>query len=229
MWPGPYGQWGSRKYLLASLDQSLQRLGVDYVDIFYSHRPDPDTPLEETMSALAQAVKVGKAIYVGLSNYSPEDTKKAVLMLREMGVACLIHQPRYSMYDRHIEDGLLQVLGDEGVGCIPFCPLAQGMLTDKYLKGIPKGSRGAKAHGFLKPEQITGDILAKTAKLNELAKTRGQSLAQMALAWVVRDERVTSALIGASSVKQIEQNVAALDNLGFSAEQLKEIDLILGK
>jgi L-glyceraldehyde 3-phosphate reductase len=229
MWPGPYGDLGSRKYLLASLDQSLKRLGVDYVDIFYSHRPDPNTPLEETMSALAHAVKQGKAIYVGLSKYSPEQTKEAVKILGDMSVRCLIHQPRYSMYDRHIEDGLLDVLGDEGLGCIPFCPLAQGMLTDKYLKGIPKGSRGAKKHGFLKAEQITDDVLAKTAELNDLAKTRDQSLAQMALAWVLRDERVTSALIGASSVKQIEQNVAALDNLEFSAEQLQKIDQILNK
>ena len=229
MWPGPYGAWGSRKHMLASLDQSLQRLGLDYVDIFYSHRFDPDTPLEDTMSALAHAVKQGKAIYVGLSNYSPEQTKEAVKILGDMSVRCLIHQPRYSMYDRHIEDGVLEVLGDEGIGCIPFCPLAQGMLTDKYLKGIPKGSRGAKKHGFLKAEQITDDVLIKTAELNDLAKTRSQSLAQMALAWVLRDERITSALIGASSVEQIEQNVAALDNLEFSDEQLQKIDQILNK
>ena len=182
---------------------------------------------EETMSALAQAVKQGKAIYAGLSNYSPEQTKQAAKILRDMGTPCLIHQPKYSMYHRQIEDGLLDVLGAEGIGCIPFCPLAQGMLTDKYLNGIPKGSRGAKPHGFLKPEQITQDILAKTAELNELAKTRGQSLAQMALAWVLRDERITSALIGASSVEQIEQNVAALDNLEFSKDQLGKIEIIL--
>jgi L-glyceraldehyde 3-phosphate reductase len=229
MWPGPYGEWGSRKYVLASLDQSLKRLGLDYVDIFYSHRPDPNTPLEETMSALAQAVKQGKAIYVGLSNYSPEQTTLAAQILRDMDTPCLIHQPRYSMYNRQIEDGLLDVLEAKGIGCIPFCPLAQGMLTDKYLNGIPKGSRGAKPHGFLKPEQITQDILAKTAKLNVLAKTRGQSLAQMALAWVLRDERITSALIGASSVEQIEQNVAALDNLEFAEDQLGEIETILNK
>lgn len=229
MWPGPYGEWGSRKSVLASLDQSLKRLGIDYVDVFYSHRPDPDTPLEETMSALAQAVKQGKAIYVGLSNYSPEQTKQAVKILREMGTSCLIHQPRYSMYHRNIEDGLLDVLEQEGIGCIPFCPLAQGMLTDKYLHGIPKDSRVAKPHGFLKSEQITQDMLAKTAELNDLAKTRNQSLAQMALAWVLRDGRITSALVGASSVKQIEQNVAALDDLEFSDEQLKKIDQILNK
>ena len=229
MWPGPYGEWGSRKHVLSSLDQSLKRLGLEYVDIYYSHRMDPDTPLEETMAALSHTVKQGKALYIGLSNYSPEQTKAAAKILREMGTPCLIHQPSYSMYNRHIEDGLLDVLAAESIGCIPFCPLSQGMLTDKYLKGIPKDSRGAKPHGFLQVEQITEDILAKTTELNELAKTRNQSLAQMALAWVLKDERITSALIGASSVKQIEQNVATLDNLEFTEEQLDKIETILNK
>jgi len=227
MWPGPYGEWGTRKYLLASLDQSLKRLGLDYVDIFYSHRFDPNTPLDETLSALDTAVKQGKAIYAGISNYKPEQTVEAAKILRNLGTPCLIHQPRYSMFDRWVEDGLLDVLGKEGIGCICFSPLAQGLLTDKYLKGIPKDSRAAKPHGFLKREQITEAVEKKAAALNELAKKRGQSLAQMALAWVLRDKRVTTVLIGASKVKQLEQNVAALDNLHFADDELNQIEKIL--
>ncbi len=227
MWAGPYGEWGSRKYLLASLDASLKRLGLDYVDIFYSHRFDPDTPLEETMSALDSAVRRGKALYAGISNYRPEQTAKAVKILRGLGTPCLIHQPRYSMLDRWVEDGLLDVLEKEGIGCIVFSPLAQGMLTDKYIKGIPKNSRAAKPQGFLKKEQITKPVLKKVSKLNELAKKRGQSLAQMALAWVLRDTRITSVLVGASKVGQIEQNIAALNNLKFTAGELKTIENIL--
>ena len=229
MWDGPYGEWGSRKYLLASLEQSLRRLGVDYVDIFYSHRPDPDTPVEETMSALADAVRQGKALYAGISNYKPERTTKAAKILKQSGTPCLIHQPKYSMLNRWVEDGLLDVLEAEGIGCIAFCPLAQGRLTDKYLGGIPEDSRAAKPDGFLKREQITEELLEKVRSLNELAVKRGQSLAQMALAWVLRDERVTSALIGASKVEQIEQNVAVLDNPEFSADELKKIDKVLSE
>jgi len=227
MWDGPYGDWGSKKHLLASLDQSLERMGIDYVDIFYSHRPDPETPIEETMGAFDQMLRQGKALYVGISSYRAEQTKNAIAALKEFGSKCLIHQPNYSMLDRWIEDGLLDVLDDEGVGCIVFCPLQQGMLTDKYLKGIPKDSRAAKEHGFLKKELITEEVLRKTAFLNKMALERGQSLAQMSLAWVLRDKRVTSALIGASKVEQIEQNVKALDNLHFSEEELKKIDEIL--
>jgi len=228
MWPGPYGDFGSRKHLLASLDQSLARLGIDYVDIFYHHRPDPDTPLEESMSALASAVRQGKALYVGISAYPPELTARAAALLREMGTRCLIHQPRYSMLDRTIERGLLDVIGDEGIGCIPFCPLAQGLLTDRYLDGIPEDSRAAKAHGFLRREAITNDLLEKIRALESIARDRGQSLAQMALVWILRDERVTSVLIGASRVSQIEQNVEALKNTAFSDEELRKIDEILG-
>jgi L-glyceraldehyde 3-phosphate reductase len=226
MWPGPYGDWGSRKYLLASLDQSLKRMGVEYVDIFYSHRPDPATPVEETMSALDQAVRSGKALYAGISSYSAEQTKVAVKILRDLGTPCLIHQPRYSMFDRTPEGGLLDVLGNEGVGAIAFTPLAQGMLTDRYLKGIPAGSRATK-EVFLHTSDITDDRLKQIRALNEVASQRGQSLAQMSLAWVLRDPRMTTALIGASRVEQIEQNVAALNNLSFSAEELKRIDAIL--
>jgi L-glyceraldehyde 3-phosphate reductase len=226
MWPGPYGEWGSRKNLLASLDQSLKRIGVDYVDIFYSHRPDPDTPLEETMGALDHAVRSGKALYAGISSYSPEMTAEASRILKSLGTPCLIHQPYYNMFSRGIEDGLLQTLETEGIGCIAFCPLAQGLLTDRYLTGIPDGSRASKPHGFLKPANITDEAIAKVHKLNEIAQKRGQTLAQMALAWVLRDKGVTSALIGASSVKQVEDNVAALASLGFSAEELKAIDKI---
>jgi len=228
MWEGPYGDWGSRKYLLSSLDQSLQRMGLDYVDIFYSHRPDPDTPLEETMGALAHAVRSGKALYVGLSNYRPEQTVRAAQLLRELGTPCLIHQPRYSMFDRWIEPQLLEVLGKEGIGCIPFSPLAQGLLTDRYLAGdIPADARAGKPHGFLKADRITPGVVAKIQKLHAVAQTRGQSLAQMALAWVLRDPRVTTALIGASKVSQLENNLAALQNLAFSAAELATIESIL--
>ena len=227
MWPGPYGEWGSRKYLLASLDQSLKRMGLEYVDIFYSHRPDPDTPLEETMGALDSAVRQGKALYAGISSYNPEQTRTAVRILRELGTPCLIHQPSYSMLNRWVEDGLLDVLDEEGVGCIVFSPLAQGMLTTKYLDGIPSDSRAGKAHGFLRPEQVTEDKLSKVRKLNELAQTRGQTLAQLALAWVLRHPGMTSALVGASRVAQVEDNVAALGNLAFSAEELKAIEDVL--
>src|SRR5689334_16403105 len=203
MWPGPYGEWGSRKYLIASLDQSLRRMGLEYVDIFYSHRPDPDTPLEETMGALDQIVRSGKALYAGISSYSPEQTREAARILRGLGTPCLIHQPSYNMFNRWIEDGLLAALREEGMGSIVFSPLAQGMLTDRYLGGIPEDSRAAKG-GFLKPSQITEDKLAKVRKLNDLAQARGQTLAQMALAWVLRHPEVTSALIGASRTTQIE-------------------------
>jgi L-glyceraldehyde 3-phosphate reductase len=227
MWPGPYGDWGSRKYLLSSLDQSLRRLGLDYVDIFYSHRPDPNTPLEETMGALAHAVRSGKALYVGLSNYNAEQTSRAAKLLRELGTPCLIHQPKYHLFERWIENGLTKVLSDEGIGCIPFCPLAQGLLTDRYLAGIPSDARAAKAHGFLKAGQITPPVLAKVQKLNALAAARGQSLAQMALVWVLRNPVVTTALIGASKVSQIEDNLAALKNPLLSGEELAAIEAIL--
>ncbi len=223
MWPGPYGDRGSRKYLLASLDQSLRRMGLDYVDIFYSHRFDPDTPLEETMGALDTAVRQGKALYVGISSYSPEKTREAAEILHGLGTPLLIHQPSYSMLNRWIEDGLLDVIGELGVGCICFSPLAQGMLTDRYLNGIPEGSRAAE-NTSLSPDLLTEETLAKISALNEIAARRGQSLAQMAVAWTVRDQRVTSALIGASSVAQLEANVAALDGLDFTADELDEID-----
>jgi L-glyceraldehyde 3-phosphate reductase len=234
MWPGPYGDWGSRKYLLASLDQSLKRMGIEYVDIFYSHRPDPDTPVEETMGALDQAVRSGKALYAGISSYDAKQTAVAAKILRELGTPCLIHQPKYSMLDRWVENGLpggrlLDVLGDEGIGGIAFCPLAQGLLTDRYLKGIPSDSRASKPHGFLKKNDVDEHRLAQVRALSEIAAQRGQSLAQMALAWVLRDERMTSALIGASRVEQIEQNVAALANLSFSAGDLAKIDAILAQ
>jgi L-glyceraldehyde 3-phosphate reductase len=227
MWPGPYGDWGSRKYLLASLDQSLRRMGLDCVDIFYSHRPDPETPLEETMSALAQAVRSGKALYAGISNYDPAGTAAAVKLLREMGAPCLIHQFVYSMFHRAPEDGLIETLGAEAIGGIAFSPLAQGLLTNRYLEGIPFDSRAAKPHGFLKPRDVTDERLAQVRALNEIAQARGQSLAQMALAWVLRDARVTSALIGASKVAQIEECVAATRNLSFTAEELSRIGEIL--
>jgi L-glyceraldehyde 3-phosphate reductase len=223
MWPGPYGEWGSRKYVLASLDQSLKRMGLDYVDIFYSHRFDPDTPLEETMGALDTAVKQGKALYAGISSYSAKRTTEAAAILRRMGTPPLIHQPSYSMLNRWIEGGLLDVLGDEGIGCIVFSPLAQGLLTDKYLSGIPAGSR-ASLNGSLSRDMLDEATMAKVHALNELAKRRRQTLAQMALAWSLRDPRVTSALVGASSVAQLEQNVAALENLKFASEELAEID-----
>jgi len=227
MWPGPYGDWGSRKYLLASLDQSLKRMGLEYVDIFYSHRPDPETPVEETMGALDHAVRSGKALYAGISSYSAAQTAAAAKILRELGTPCLIHQPKYSMFDRWVEDGLLDVLGEQGIGGIAFCPLAQGLLTDRYLQGIPPGSRASKPHGFLKKNEIDEHRLVQVRALGAIANERGQSLAQMALAWVLRDERMTSALIGASRVEQIEQNVAALANLAFSAKELGSIDAIL--
>jgi L-glyceraldehyde 3-phosphate reductase len=223
MWPGPYGEWGSRKYLLASLDQSLARMGIDYVDIFYSHRFDPDTPLEETLGALDSAVRQGKALYVGISSYSHERTSEAVAILRELGTPLLIHQPSYSLLNRWIEPELLDVLGDEGVGCIVFSPLGQGMLTEKYLDGVPEDSRAAQGR-FLTRDLLTEENLARVRALAGIAAGRGQSLAQMAVAWTLRDPRVTSALIGASSVEQLEQNVAALDNLDFSAAELAEID-----
>jgi len=223
MWAGPYGEWGSRKYLLASLDQSLRRLGLEYVDIFYSHRFDPETPLEETMGALDTAVRQGKALYAGISSYSAEKTREAHAILRELGTPLVIHQPSYSMLNRWIEPDLLDALGELGIGCIVFSPLAQGMLTDKYLDGIPAGSRASR-NGSLSPELINDQALAKIRALNEIASRRGQSLAQLALAWTLRDPRVTSALIGASSVEQLEANVASLDNLEFSADELAEID-----
>jgi L-glyceraldehyde 3-phosphate reductase len=223
MWPGPYGEWGSRKYLLASLDQSLARMGLDYVDIFYSHRFDPETPLEETLGALDTAVRSGKALYAGISSYSGERTSEAVRILRELGTPLLIHKPSYSLLNRWIEQDLLDVLGDEGAGCIVFSPLAQGMLTDKYLGGVPEDSRAARG-GSLSRDMLTPEALDHIRALNDVASARGQALAQMAIAWVLRDARVTSALIGASSVEQLEQNVAALDNLEFSEDELETID-----
>lgn len=227
MWPGPYGDFGSRKYLLASLDQSLKRMGLQYVDIFYHHRPDPETPLEETMGALETAVRSGKALYVGISAYNAQQTTDAVRVLREMGIVCLIHQPRYSLLDREPEHGLLDVLGSEGVGCIAFSPLAQGLLSDRYLQGIPADSRAARDF-FLKRKDIDEARLAEIQALNELAKQRGQTLAQMAIAWVLRDSRVTSALIGTSRIPQLEQNVAALAGTEFSLEELRKIDRVVG-
>jgi L-glyceraldehyde 3-phosphate reductase len=227
MWPGPYGEWGSRKYLLASLDQSLRRMRLDYVDIFYSHRPDPETPLEETMAALDQAVRQGKALYAGLSNYSAEQTAEAAGILRRLGTPCLIHQPRYSMFDRWIEKGLTDVLAKEGIGGIAFSPLAQGLLTDRYLAGIQKGSRASTSHGFLRPEHVTADKVERARKLDEIAKARGQTLAQMALVWVLRLPVVTSALIGASSVVQLDQNLDAIGAAPLSAEELARIDGVL--
>ena len=226
MWPGPYGDWGSRKYMLASLDQSLKRLGLEYVDIFYSHRPDPETPLEETMGALASAVRAGKALYVGVSNYSAEQTRQAAAILRQMGVPCLIHQPRYNMFDRWIEDGLQDVLDEEGMGSIAFSPLAQGLLTDRYLGGIPADSRAARG-AFLKEADITPARLDVIRKLNGIAAERGQSLAQMAIAWILRGGRVTSALVGASSVGQLENNLGALRQLEFTADELAAIEAVL--
>lgn len=225
MWPGPYGEWGSRKYVLASLDQSLKRMGLDYVDIFYSHRPDPNTPLEETMMALDQAVRSGKALYAGISNYPADMTREAARILKELGTPCLIHQPKYSMFERWVEEGLLDVLEEEGIGCIPFSPLAQGLLTNKYLKGIPEGSRATR-EVFLKKEDVDS-AHDKIVALNEIAQSRGQSLAQMALAWVLKDNRITSVLIGASSVQQIDDNVEMLKNKKFSGEELRKIEAIL--
>ena len=227
MWDGPYGDWGSRKYLVSSLDQSLKRMGLEYVDIFYHHRPDPETPLEETMRALDYIVRSGRALYVGISNYPADKTREAAKMLRELGTPCLIHQPVYSMFNRWVEPELLNTLKEEGIGCIPFSPLAQGLLTNKYLSGIPEGSRASKAHGFLKPAHITDDKLAKVNKLNEIAQSRGQTLAQMALAWVLRHESMTSVLIGASKVEQIDDAVGTLNRLDFSSDELQQIEMIL--
>jgi L-glyceraldehyde 3-phosphate reductase len=223
MWPGPYGEWGSRKYLLASLDQSLGRIGLDYVDIFYSHRFDPETPLEETMGALATAVAQGKALYAGISSYSAEKTREAEAILRELGVPLLIHQPSYSLLNRWIEVDLLDTLGELGVGCICFSPLAQGVLTDRYLDGIPDGSRASRS-GSISPDQLNEETMAKVRALNEIARERGQTLAQLALAWTLRDPRMTSTLVGASSAEQLEQNLGALRKLDFTADELAEID-----
>ncbi|WP_426580847.1 L-glyceraldehyde 3-phosphate reductase [Mucilaginibacter sp. R-33] len=227
MWPGPYGDWGSKKYLVASLNQSLKRMGLDYVDIFYHHRPDPNTPLEETMAALDLIVRQGKALYVGVSNYPAELASKAIKILKELGTPCLIHQPKYSMFERWVEGSLLNVLGNEGVGCIPFSPLAQGLLTDKYLHGIPEDSRAARPTGFLQKSHITDERLRQIKELNNLAVQRGQSLAQMALAWILKDDRVTSVLIGASRPEQLSDSLKALNNLRFSAEELARIEEIL--
>lgn len=227
MWEGPYGEWGSKKYLVASLDQSLKRMGLDYVDIFYSHRPDPETPLEETMGALDLIVRQGKALYVGVSNYSAAQTTEAIAILKRLGTPCLIHQPKYSMFERWVEGGLMDVLGQEGVGCIPFSPLAQGLLTNKYLKGIPADSRAAKPHGFLQEAAITEGVLSKLTQLNDLAVIRNQSLAQMALAWLLKDSRVTSVLIGASRTSQLLDSLDCLKNLEFSTEELAVIEGIL--
>lgn len=229
MWPGPYGEWGSAKYLIASLDQSLKRMGLEYVDIFYSHRPDPNTPLEETMGALDLIRRQGKAIYVGISSYSGAQTVEAYRILKELGTPLTIHQPVYSMLNRWIENDLWQHTERTGTGIIAFCPLAQGLLTSRYLKGIPKDSRAANPHGFLNEKQVTEEVAAKVGKLSKLAKKRGQTMAQLALAWVLRDKRVTSALIGASRVSQVEENVAALENLEFTKEELQAIDEILAK
>jgi len=227
MWPGPYGDWGSRKYLVASLDQSLKRMGLEYVDIFYHHRPDPETPLEETMSALDFIVRSGRALYVGISMYNPEETRRAAKILLSLGTPCLIHQPNYNLFNRWVEDGLLDVLEDEGIGCIVFSPLEQGLLTDRYLKGIPPDSRAGKPKTYLQPEDVTEGKLAKVRRLSGIAQRRGQSMAQMALAWVLRQRVVTSALVGASRVSQIDDCVATLKKLDFSADELEEIEGIL--
>ena len=229
MWPGPYGDLGSKKYLVASLDQSLKRMGLEYVDIFYHHRPDPDTPMEETMGALDLIVRQGKALYVGISSYSAEETRKAVKILKQLGTPCLIHQPKYNMFDRWIEDGLLDVLGEEQIGCIPFSPLAQGLLTNKYLKGIPETSRAARhlGNGAMEENAITDELIQKAGKLNELAVSRGQSLAQMALSWVAKDPRITSVLIGASRPEQIDDSIRCLENYQFSGDEIRQINDIL--
>ncbi|SHG40056.1 L-glyceraldehyde 3-phosphate reductase [Flavobacterium johnsoniae] len=227
MWDGPYGDWGSRKYLLSSLDQSLKRMSIDYVDIFYSHRPDPETPIEETMMALDHAVRSGKALYVGISNYSAEQTRAAVDVLKQLGTPCLIHQAKYSMLERWVENGLLDVLEEKGVGCIAFSPLAQGLLTDKYLNGIPENSRAHNPNGHLKEDEVTQERIQKLMQLNEIAQNRNQSLAQMALAWLQKDKRITSVLIGASSVKQLCNNIDCLQNTEFSHDELNAIEKIL--
>ncbi len=228
MWDGPYGEWGSRKYLISSLDQSLKRMGVDYVDIFYHHRPDPETPLEETMMALDHVVRQGKALYAGISNYSAEETAKAAKILKELGTPCLINQVKYSMFERWVEDGLLATAEEWGIGVIAFSPLAQGLLTDRYLQGIPEGSRASKSWGFLQPHQVE-PALDKVRQLNEVAISRGQSLAQMALAWLLKDKRVTSVLVGASSVAQLANNLGALDNAGFTNDEIERIIAILNE
>ncbi|MDB5140757.1 MAG: hypothetical protein JWR12_2673 [Mucilaginibacter sp.] len=229
MWEGPYGDWGSKKYLVASLDQSLKRMKLDYVDIFYHHRPDPETPLEETMMALDLIVRQGKALYIGISSYQPEEAEKAFAILKELGTPCLIHQPKYSMFDRWVEDGLLDVLEKDGVGCIPFSPLAQGLLTNKYLHGIPEGSRAAthRGNGAIEEDALTPDKLDQIKQLNEIAKARGQNLAQMALAWILKDKRITSVLIGASRPEQVTDSIGCLDNLVFSEDELSRINKIL--
>jgi L-glyceraldehyde 3-phosphate reductase len=227
MWDGPYGDWGSKKYLVSSLDQSLKRMKLDYVDIFYHHRPDPETPLEETMQALDLIVRQGKALYIGISNYKATEAEKAIAILKKLGTPCLIHQPKYSMFERWVEDGLLDVLKKEGVGCIPFSPLAQGMLTDKYLKGIPADSRIATSGIFLKESSITEDKLEKIRQLNELANQRGQKLVHMALSWILKDERITTVLIGASKPEQVTDSIECLKNISFSDEELNKIDEIL--
>jgi L-glyceraldehyde 3-phosphate reductase len=227
MWDGPYGDWGSKKYLVSSLDQSLKRMGLDYVDIFYHHRPDPETPLEETMSALDLIVRQGKALYVGISNYNAKEADEAIAILKRLGTPCLIHQPKYSMFVRDAEAGLLDVLEKDGVGCIPFSPLAQGLLTNKYLHGIPEDSRAAKSTGFLQTSQVTDEVIGKIKNLNTLAEQRGQTLAQMALAWLLKDARVTSVLIGASKPEQLTDSLKALDKVNFSSEELEHIEQIL--
>ncbi|GAB4111866.1 MAG: L-glyceraldehyde 3-phosphate reductase [Roseiflexaceae bacterium] len=227
MWPGPYGEWGSRKYLIASLDQSLKRMGLEYVDIFYSHRLDPETPLEETMGALDSIVRSGKALYAGISSYPPEQTRQAAAILKQLGTPCLIHQPSYNMFNRWVEDGLLDALRETGMGCIAFSPLAQGLLTDRYLDGIPGDSRAAKPHGFLKAANVTDERIEKVRKLRTVAQARGQSMVQLALAWVLRHDVMTSALIGASKVSQIEEAVGTLANLPLSSEEVAQIDTIL--
>ena len=227
MWPGPYGDWGSRKYLVASLDQSLGRMGIDYVDIFYHHRPDPETPLEETMGALDSIVRQGKALYIGISSYPPDETRRAARILHDLGTPCLIHQPSYNMFDRWIEDSLLRTLAEEGIGCIAFSPLAQGLLTNRYLDGIPEDSRAATPGSYLSPDAVSEDKLSKIRRLSEVAQDRGQSLAQMALTWVLRYPQVTSVLVGASKVNQIEDSVSALENLILSKQELEAIDAIL--
>lgn len=229
MWKGPYGDWGSRKYLLSSLDQSLKRMNLEYVDIFYSHRPDPHTPMEETMMALDHAVRSGKALYVGISNYNPEQTREAARILRELGTPCLIHQAKYSMFVRTPEEGLLDVLEEKGLGCIAFSPLAQGLLTDKYLKGIPENSRAHNPHGHLRVDEVSVERIEKIKRLNQIARNRDQSLAQMALAWLQKDPRLTSVLIGASSVAQLNNNIESLNKLNFSLEELDAIEAILSK
>ncbi|HWZ02842.1 MAG TPA: L-glyceraldehyde 3-phosphate reductase [Mucilaginibacter sp.] len=229
MWDGPYGDMGSKKYLVASLDQSLKRMGLEYVDIFYHHRPDPETPLEETMTALDLIVRQGKALYVGISSYQPEETAKAIAILKELGTPCLIHQPKYSMFDRWVEGGLMDVLGENGVGCIPFSPLAQGLLTNKYLSGIPEGSRAAthRGNGAIEEDAITDEKIAQARALNEIAKERGQNLAQFALSWILKDKRVTSVLIGASRPEQVTDSIGCIKNTTFSEDELKRINAIL--